>query len=290
MTTRRREPMRFKAMLAIAAGVLAMAAACGGDGVEQPASASPTIQAPAVTSGGSVAPNVFMTFEGRRYQAQDVGSDLVSLDSIELAGTTDEIDIDHTAPVEVYRPKDATSDALYTFEPGRAFPEEEGGSTPDVWLEWAAVEGQAGEDVSSEPGSAGGGVPAEPGATPAQPEPTPSDQEAPPPGLGPTISPDDVVSATPFPGTDTTPGTTPDPSILAEEARAHLAQRLGVSVDAVEVVSVDEEWLPHPSCLNLQPGEACIQIAAQGYVVTLAVDGVEYTYYAYSEGQVYPAP
>ena len=274
--------MRFKAMLAMAAGVLALAAACGGDGAERPAAGSPTPQAPPVTSGGSVAPDVFMTFEGQLYEAQDVGTDLTSFEDVELAGTTEEIDIDHTVPVEVYRPKDGSGDALYTFEPGRAFPEEEGGPTPDVWLEWAPVESQAGEGGSSEPGSAGGGVPAEPDATPA-------DQEALPPSPAATISPDDVISATPLPGPDTTPGTTPDPSALAEEARAHLAQRLGVSVDTIEVVSVVQEWLPHPSCLNLEPGAACIQIAAEGYVVTLAVDGVEYAYYAYSEGQVYPA-
>ena len=282
--------MRFKAMPAIAAGVLALAVACGGDGVEQPAPASPTTQTPPVTSGGSVAPDVFMTFEGRRYQAQDVGSDLVSLDSVELAGTTDEIDLDQTAPVEVYRPKDGTSDALYTFEPGRAVPEEEGGSTPDVWLEWAPVEGQAGEGVSSEPGSAGGGVPPEPAATPAEPEPTPAEPGAPPPGPGPAISPDDVVSATPVPGADTTPVATPDPSVLAEEARAHLAQRLEVGADTVEVVSVVQEWLPHESCLNLEPGAACIEIAVDGYRVTLSAQGLTYAYYGYPDGEVYAVP
>ena len=282
--------MRFKAMLVIAAGMLALAAACGGDGVEQPAPASPTTQAPPATSGGSVAPHVFMTFEGRLYRAQDVGSDLVSTDQMEVVGTTDEIDIDHTAPVEVYRPKDGAGDALYTFESGGQFPEEEGGSTPDVWLEWVPVEGQAGEGGSSEPGSAGGVDSVEPGAPPTEPDATPGDQEAPLPGPGPTISPDDVVSATPVPGPDTTPDAPPDPSVLAEAARAHLAQRLGVSVDTIEVVSVVQEWLPHQSCLNLEQGAACIEIAVDGYRVTLSAHGLTYAYYGYPSGEVYPVP
>jgi hypothetical protein len=275
--------MHFKAILVTVASVLALAAACGGDGVEQPAPASPTTQAPPVTSGGSVAPDVFMTFEGRLYRAQNVGSDLVSTDQVQVVGTTEEIDIDHTAPVEVYRPKGGAGDALYTFEAGRQFPEEEGGSTADVWLQWAPVDGQAGEGGSSEPGSAGGGVPAEPGVTPGG-------QEAPPPGPGTTVSPDDVVSATPVPGPDTTPGTTPDPSVLAEAARAHLAQRLGVGADTVEVVSVVQEWLPHQSCLNLEQGEACIEIAVDGYRVTLGSQGQTYAYYGYPDGEVYPVP
>jgi hypothetical protein len=282
MTARRREPMRFKAMLAMAAGMLALATACGGDG-QKAAPPSPTTQATPVTSGGSVAPNVFMTFEGRLYRAQDVGSDLVSTDQVEAVGTTEEIDIDHTAPVEVYRLRDSASEALYTFEPGRQFSEEEGGSTPDVWLEWTPVDSQAGEGGSSEPGSVGGGVPAGPGAPPGE-------QEAPPPSPGPTVSPDDVVSATPVPGPNTTPGTTPDPWALTEETRAHLAQRLGVSADTIEVVSVVQEWLPHQSCLNLEQGAACIQIAVDGYRVTLSVEGLTYAYYGYPSGEVYPVP
>lgn len=274
--------MHFKAMLVMAAGALALTAACGG-GDQKAAPASPTTQAPPVTSGGSVAPDVFMTFEGRRYRAQDVGTDLVSLDNVELAGTTDQIDIEHTGPVEVYQPKGGAGDALYTFEPGRQFPEEEGGSTPDVWLEWAPVDAQAGEGGSSEPGSAGGGLPAEPGATPG-------DQQAPPPGPDPTFSPNDVVSATPVPGAEATPGPTVDPSVLAEKARDHLAQRLSVGADSIEVVSVAQEWLPHPSCLDLKPDEACIEIAVDGYRVTLRAQELTYAYYGYPDGQVYPVP
>lgn len=275
--------MHFRTLLAMAAGMLALAAACGGGGREA-TPASPTAGTPPPTSGGSVVAGAFMTFDGRLYQAQDVGTDLVSLDDVELAGTTDQIDIDHTGPVEVYRPRDGASDALYTFQPGPQSPGEEGGPTPDVWLAWAPVEGQPGEGGSSEPGGAGGGLPAEPVATPGN-------QGPPQPAPRPTLSPDDVVSATPIPDADITPGTTVGPLVLAEKARAHLAQRLGVSADAIEVASVVQEWLPHQSCLNLEPGAACIQIAVDGYRVALSAQGVQYAYYAYpGDGQVYPAP
>lgn len=280
--------MRFKMMLALTATALALTAACGGES-EEAVQPSPTLETSPVSSGGSMAPDVFMTFESRRYRAQDVGSDLVSLDEVELAGSTNAIDIDHSGPVEVYRLKEGPRGVLYTFESGRPLPEEVGRSTPDVWLEWAPVEGGTGQGGSAAPGGVGGSGPAEPGATPAESEPTVVEPVAPPPRPGPTLSPDDVVSATPVPGTDTIPSA-PDPSTLVKEARAHLAQRLAVSVATVEVVSVNQEGLPHPSCLNLQPGQGCIMIAALGYRVTLAVDGVEYVYYAYSEGQVYPVP
>jgi hypothetical protein len=193
--------------------------------------------------------------------------------------------------VEVYQLEDGASDALYTFQPGRSFPEDEGGSTPDVWLEWAPVEAQAGDGGSGEPGSVGGTEPAEPGATPVEPGPGVDDPVAPPPGSGATVSPDDVVSATPVPDAGTTPNPATDPSALAQEARAHLVQRLGVSADAIDVVSVAQEWLPHQSCLNLEPGAACIQIAVDGFRVTLSAQDVEYDYYGYpGEGEVYPVP
>ena len=281
--------MRFKMTLAVAVAALALAVACGG-GEEKAPPPSATPETPPVTSSGSVAPDVFMTFEGREYRAQDVGTDLVSLDEVELAGATEDIDIDHAGPVEVYQLENGPSDALYTFQPGQPFPEDEGGSTPDVWLEWAPVEGQTGDGGSGEPGSGGGAEPAEPGTTPVEPGPGVDEPVAPPSGSGGTASPDDVVSATVVPGPDTTPGNTADPSALAEEARAHLAQRLGVSADAIDVVSVAQEWLPHQSCLNLEPGAACIQIAVDGYRVTLRAEGVEYAYYGYPEGEVYPVP
>lgn len=282
--------MRFKMMLTVAASVLALATACRGDDIERSLPPSPTPQAPPVTSGGSVAPDLFMTFQGRLYRARDVRSDLINLDNLAPTGTTDEIGIDHTARVEVYRLRDSTSDALYTFEPGRQLSEKEGDSTPGVWLEWAPVDGQADGGGSSEPGSGGGADSVEPGAPPAEPDVTPGDQAAPPPGPSPATSPDDVVSATPAPGPGSTPETTPDPSALAEEARAHLAQRLGIGVDTIEVMSVVQEWLPHQSCLNLEPGAACIEIAVDGYRVTLSAQGLAYAYYGYPNDGVYPVP
>ena len=143
---------------------------------------------------------------------------------------------------------------------------------------------------SSEPGSGGGADSVEPGAPPTEPDVTPGDWQAPPPGLGPTTLPDDVVSATPLPGPDVPPDSAPDPSALAEEARAHLAQRLGVSVDTIEVLSTVQEWLPHQSCLNLEQGAACIEIAVDGFRVTLSAQGLTYAYYGYPGDGVYPVP
>ncbi len=93
--------MRFKMMLAATAAVLlVLAAACGSDGGEEAARPSPTPETPPVSSSGSVAPDVFMTFEGRRYQARDVGTDLVSSDEVELAGSTEDLDVDRGDRVE----------------------------------------------------------------------------------------------------------------------------------------------------------------------------------------------
>jgi len=272
--------MRFKTMLAVAIGamVLALAAACGG-GDEKAAPPSPTAEPP-VSSGGSVAPDVFMTFEGKRYRARDVGSDLVSRDHLVVAGATEQIDIDHTGPVEVYRLDVGPTDVLYTFSPGRELLEGEGGATPDVWLEWAPAVADEADSGQAEPGSAGGAVPGgEPGSTPSEPI-------APPPGSGPTLGPDEPVSATPAPGTETRP----DASMPVEAAVAHLAQRLGVAVETIEVVSVEPVDWPD-GCLGAgAPDEACILMITPGYQVVLAVDGTQYVYHTDTTVRVRPAP
>lgn len=130
--------MQFSKMtLAAAAGVLALAlgAACGGGGDDVP-QPSPTTEPSPVIAEGSVAPNVFMTFEGERYRARDVGPDLVTPEEVEVAGTTAEIDIDHAGRVMVYRLMADSTGSLFTFQPGRVTAEEEEGSGPDLWLEW----------------------------------------------------------------------------------------------------------------------------------------------------------
>lgn len=271
--------MRFsRMMLGVAAASVALfvAVACG-DGDEQVTEPTPTPGASPVISEGSVAPNVFMAFEGKRYRARDVGSDLVSADRVEVVGTTDEIDIEHAGPVEVYALKDGSSDVLYTFQPGRSIAEEEGGSIPDLWLEWAP-----------EAAGSGSGFSPEPGVSTTPPAVTPGAQEPPleaplgeyeDDGSLPPVATPPPAQQDPDVGEGGPGGSSPDSSIPVEAARADLAQRLGVSTDRIEVVSVERvEW--PDACLGAaRTGEACAQVITPGYRVVLAVDGVEYVYH-----------
>ena len=62
------------------------------------------------------------------------------------------------------------------------------------------------------------------------------------------------------------------------KAVADLADQLGLDVEGVQVVKVeDAEW--SDSCLGLGgPAESCAAVVTPGYQVTLSVDGVEYVF------------
>lgn len=193
--------MQFSKMtLAAAAGVLALTlgAACGGGGDDVP-QPSPTTEASPVIGEDSVAARLYMTFEGKQYWAWNMGPDLVTPDEVEVAGTTEEIDIGHAGPVRVYRLMADSTGSLFTLQPGRVTAEEEEGSIPDLWLEW----------VPEAEGAAPGRLP-EAGVSTTTPVATPYVSEPPielPPGEIGTDSP-------PLPGT-TPPPTPQEPPLEA---------------------------------------------------------------------------
>ncbi len=80
---------------------------------------------------GFPAPNVFMTFEGKRYRltAISCGQEL-DLAALKTVGTTNQIDLDHAGPVTVYLTPEGV---LYTQQPGV-------GDSPTTWDRWEPVE------------------------------------------------------------------------------------------------------------------------------------------------------
>lgn len=89
-------------------------------------------------------PEIFMTFDGRRYRLVNVESAAAVLQGeAVLAGETEDIDVDHEGPVQVYRATEGHM--LYTFPTGDAGLQARGVSLPDrcgrcgIRLEWAPV-------------------------------------------------------------------------------------------------------------------------------------------------------
>lgn len=76
-----------------------------------------------------------------------------------------------------------------------------------------------------------------------------------------------------------TPTPTPSVNHLIELARRDLAQRLGVDLQAIRVVSVSaREW--SSTALGCpQPGTVYAQVITPGYRLVLAHEGKEYVYH-----------
>ena len=90
------------------------------------------------TSSGFVAPNVFMNFEGQRYQLRDIlQADLVSDDFTEV-GVASEADIDFDGELTVFRSQGDDA-AVYTYAPAVDVSGEEG-DVPALWEKWEPVD------------------------------------------------------------------------------------------------------------------------------------------------------
>jgi hypothetical protein len=101
-----------------------------------------------------------------------------------------------------------------------------------------------------------------------------------------TASPNEPVVATPPIDAESTP----DQAVPAQAARADLANRLGVDIGEIDVVSVEAiQW--SNACLGAaRPDEACAEVITPGYRVVLGVGGTEYVYHTDSGTHVRPAP
>ena len=134
----------FVPLLAVTSLAL-LAAACGGD--SGPAATNDDDSGPAAAedstgdgpaSSGFVAPNVFMTFEGQRYQLRDVlQADLIADEFTEI-GVASEADIDYDGDLTVYR-RQGDAAAAYTFSPA-VDAEGEEGDLPALWNRWESVD------------------------------------------------------------------------------------------------------------------------------------------------------
>ena len=132
--------------LAAIAALALLAAACGGDSTPAvtngddsgPAAADDSTGGDEPTSSGFVAPNVFMTFEGQRYQLRDVlQADLIT-DQFTEIGAASEADIDFDGELKVYR-RAGDDMAVYTYSPA-VDAEDEEGDVPALWEKWEPVE------------------------------------------------------------------------------------------------------------------------------------------------------
>ena len=132
--------------LAAIASLALLAAACGGD--SGPAATNGDDSGPAAaddSAGGDepassrfVAPNVFMTFEGQRYQLRDVlQANLISDDFTEV-GAASEADIDFDGELKVYR-RAGDDMAVYTYSPAVDEGGEDG-DLPALWEKWEPVD------------------------------------------------------------------------------------------------------------------------------------------------------
>ena len=131
--------------LAAIASLALLVAACGGDSTpavsDSDNSGSETSDQPPgdgePASSGFVAPNVFMTFEGQRYQLRDVlQADLIS-DQFTEIGVASEANIDFDGELTVYR-RQGDDAAVYTFSPAIDTDGEEG-DVPALWNRWESV-------------------------------------------------------------------------------------------------------------------------------------------------------
>jgi hypothetical protein len=100
---------------------------------------------------------------------------------------------------------------------------------------------------------------------------------------------DETPSATVAPpesGTSTTPKLDDDEMELVELARSDLSGRLGVSVEEVEVLDVEEVTWPDGSLGCPQPGQMYTQALVEGHRIVLEHDDRVYLYH--SGGDVLP--
>jgi hypothetical protein len=138
----------FIATLVVSTGVLlALTAGCGGSSTRPRTTATTEVSASRETSIA----DVFMTFEGRRYRLVGVQSSAAAVQG-EAApvGVTEDIDVDHEGPVQVYRATDGP--AVHTFQPGDGGLAKRGVSLPDqcgrcgLRLDWAVVDAPSASD------------------------------------------------------------------------------------------------------------------------------------------------
>lgn len=140
-----RNILSLAALLAIASAVVVMLSGCGGKAEQPETNATTTPAATATSTSGTAVPDIFMTFEGRRYRLVNVESAEAPVDGeAVLIGETDDIDIDHDVPVKVYRSTEGNK--IYTFPSGDGGLPARGVTLPDrcgrcgIRIEWGESE------------------------------------------------------------------------------------------------------------------------------------------------------
>lgn len=130
--------------LAAIASLSLLAAACGGDSTpavsdsdDSGSETSDQQSGDGLTSSGFVAPNVFMTFDGQRYQLRDVLQANLIADDFTEVGATSEADIDFDGELTVYR-RQGDDSAVYTYSPAVDVGGEEG-DVLALWEKWEPV-------------------------------------------------------------------------------------------------------------------------------------------------------
>jgi hypothetical protein len=123
--------MQFVLVNLLAASLLLVA--CGGSDSE--GDQSPRSSGGDSVSSGSVAPNTFMTYEGRTFRLVDlVQANLVPGSDFQRIGSTDKADIEFSGRLDVYQRRGDT-EAIYTPSKGSGTGEQ---AIPDLWLRWIA--------------------------------------------------------------------------------------------------------------------------------------------------------
>lgn len=90
---------------------------------------------------------------------------------------------------------------------------------------------------------------------------------------------------TPEPATDTEPREMPMPGgmnpdeRLAWETAQDLAQRLGIDVSEVTIISIEEKQWSDSSLGCPADGASYMMVLTEGYLITLSAEGQEYTYH-----------
>lgn len=123
----------------------------------------------------------------------------------------------------------------------------------------------------------------------AAPAEEPAAQESPPvqvttePATPTTVELDDVTeeeATRDMPEEMPAPGI-PDPeAYMTEQARLTLADRLGIDVETISVISVEERQWSDAALGCAEPGQMYAQVITPGFEITLAVDGDTYTYHS----------
>jgi len=96
--------------------------------------------------------------------------------------------------------------------------------------------------------------------------------------------------ASPLPGGDQTSQPTEDSWVgapaAALRARDHLAQRLGLGIGVLKLVSAEQIDWPD-ACMGIEtPGVMCAQVITPGYKVILDANGRQYEYHTDLSGDV----